>query len=131
MELQNPDSSSASIALIETPGNAPPIDILEIADPPRQMKIEVRCRVVRVVRDSMKYCMDGTSVVFCFFGWTGHSFRTGIENMRWPLSCDCIARLIHILCIKYLTPSLLIDTPLTNNINCCIHIIIMATPPRR
>lgn len=30
-----------SVALIETPGNAPPIDILEIADPPRQMKVEV------------------------------------------------------------------------------------------
>jgi hypothetical protein len=29
------------VALIETPGNAPPIDILEIADPPKQMKAEV------------------------------------------------------------------------------------------
>jgi hypothetical protein len=36
-----PGQPGQPVALIETPGNAPPIDILEIADPPRQMKIEV------------------------------------------------------------------------------------------
>ena len=37
-------ATTTSVALIETPGNAPPIDILEIVDPPKQMKIEVGSR---------------------------------------------------------------------------------------
>lgn len=40
-QVPNDNHNEQPVALIETPGNAPPIDILEIADPPRQMKIEV------------------------------------------------------------------------------------------
>jgi hypothetical protein len=41
-QVPNDNPNEQPVALIETPGNAPPIDILEIADPPRQMKIEMR-----------------------------------------------------------------------------------------
>lgn len=45
------------VALIETLENAPPIDILEIADPPRQMKIEVSF----LVKGNRLIPLDGTS----------------------------------------------------------------------
>jgi hypothetical protein len=40
-QVVNNGQDGQPVALIETPENAPPIDILEIADPPKQMKMEV------------------------------------------------------------------------------------------